>query len=65
MAKNVRSATLSTENSGLTFYYSAFLRANNLQCAESSIKIYKYIGENHLIPALKLLRVRRFEDIHP
>lgn len=43
MTKTVRSATLSTEKSGLQFYYSAFLRAKNLQCAESSIKIYKYI----------------------
>lgn len=65
MAKIVRSATLSTEKSGLMFYYSAFLRAKNLQCAESSIKIYKHIGEKQLIPALSQMGVQRFEDVTP
>lgn len=65
MAKIIRSATLSTEKSGLMFYYSAFLRAKNLQCAESSIKIYKHIGENQLIPALSLMGIQRFEDVQP
>ena len=65
MAKIVRSATLSTEKSGLMFYYSAFLRAKGLACSESSIKIYKQIGEKQLVPALELLGVRRFEDTTP
>ncbi len=63
MAKIVRSATLSTENSGLMFYFSAFLRAKTLSCSESSIKIYKHIGEKRLIPALQAAGVERFEDV--
>ena len=65
MAKIIRSATLSTEKSGLMFYYSAFLRSKNLNCSESSIKIYKNIGEKQLIPALDLMGIHRFEDVTP
>ncbi len=65
MATIIKSATLSTEKSGLMFYYSAFLRSKNLQCAESSIKIYKNIGEKQLIPALKMMGISRFEDVTP
>lgn len=65
MAKIVRSATLSTEKSGLMFYYSAFLRAKSLACTEPSIKIYKNIGEKQLIPGLSLLGVTRFEEVTP
>ena len=65
MAKIIRSATLSTEKSGLMFYYSAFLRSKTLLCAEPSIKIYKNIGEKQLIPALTLMGVQRFEDVTP
>ena len=65
MAKIVRSATLSTEKSGLMFYYSAFLRSKKLSCSESSIKIYNNIGEKQLLPALELMGVRRFEDVTP
>ena len=65
MAKIIRSATLSTEKGGLMFYYSAFLRSKNLSCAESSIKIYKNIGERQLIPALTLMGVQRFDDVTP
>lgn len=65
MARIIKSATLSTSNSGLMFYYSAFLRAKNLECAEPSIKIYKQIGEKQLIPGLEALGVRRFEDVTP
>ncbi len=63
MAKNIRSATLSTEKGGVMFYYSAFLRSKNLSCAESSIKTYKNSGEKQLIPALTLMVFQRFEDI--
>ena len=65
MAKIVRSATLSTPKSGLNFYYSAFLRSKKLNCSESSIKIYKTIGEKQLIPALELMGIERFEDVQP
>ena len=65
MAKTVRSATLSTPKSGLNFYYSAFLRSKKLNCSESSIKIYKTIGEKQLIPALDLMGIERFEDVQP
>lgn len=65
MAKIVRSATMSTEKSGLLFYYSAFLRSKNLVCAEPSIKIYKDIGEKQLIPVLEKMGVQRFEDVTP
>lgn len=65
MAKFIRSATLSTPKSGLMFYYSAFLRSKNLSCAESSIKIYKNIGDKLLIPFLNNLGINRFEDVTP
>ena len=65
MAKIIRSATLSTEKSGLMFYYSAFLRSKTLSCADSTNKIYKNIGEKQLIPALSRMGVQRFEDVTP